>query len=149
MDHRLLSVNNNIPPLFDAENDRFFVDSVSTDIKLGTLQPGDTVSYVYQLTAQGTTHGGEQGYVAFLGDPFGSDVISDNLVLSTTSVSVPEPATWILSVTGLVCIVVALGCRRGASTDGTTSCKPGTGRARSSTGGAPMQAQTIRSSVII
>ena len=47
---------------------------MSTDVKLGTLQPGDTVSYVYQLTAQGTTHGGEQGYVAFLGDPFGLDV---------------------------------------------------------------------------
>jgi hypothetical protein len=48
------------------------------------------VSYVYQLTAQGTTHGFEQGYVAFLGDPFGSDVTSSNLVLSTSSV--PEPA---------------------------------------------------------
>ena len=58
---------------------------MSADIKLGTLQPGDTVSYVYQLTAQGTTHGGEQGYVAFLGDPFGSDVTSGNLVLSTAS----------------------------------------------------------------
>ena len=56
---------------------------MSTNIKLGTLQPGDTVSYVYQLTAQGTTHGGEQGYVAFLGDPFGLDVTSGNLILST------------------------------------------------------------------
>ena len=44
------------------------------NIKLGTLEPGDTVSYVYQLTAEGTTHGGEQGFVAFLGDPFGEDV---------------------------------------------------------------------------
>src|SRR5262249_10164097 len=54
-------------------NPRFSLDSVSTDIKLGALMPGDTVSYVYQLTAQGTTHGGEHGYVAFLGDPFGLD----------------------------------------------------------------------------
>jgi hypothetical protein len=88
------------------------LDSVSTDITLGTLQPGDTVSYVYQLTAQGTTHGFEQGYVAFLGDPFGTDVTSGNLVLSTTFV--PEPAAWMLSVIGLVCIVVVRGGRRAA-----------------------------------
>jgi hypothetical protein len=79
---------------------------------LGTLQPGDTVSYVYQLTAQGTTNGGEQGYVAFLGDPFGLDVTSGNLVLSIASV--PEPATGILSVIGLLCIVLVLGSRRAA-----------------------------------
>ncbi len=94
----------------DSFNPRFSLDSVSTDIKLGTLQPGDTVSYVYQLTAQGTTHGAEQGYMAFLGDPFGSDVTAGNLVLSTASV--PEPSSWILSLIGLVCVVV-LGGRRG------------------------------------
>ena len=109
LDHEFLSVNNNIPPFFDTFDDRFLSDSVSTDITLGTLQPGDTVSYVYQLTAQGTTHGFEQGYVAFLGDPFGSDVTSGNLVLSTSSV--PEPSTWMLSVIGLVCIVMVLGGR--------------------------------------
>jgi PEP-CTERM motif len=112
LDHEFLRVNNDIPPFFDTFDDKFFVDPVSTDIKLGTLQPGDTVSYVYQLTAQGTTHGFEQGYDAFLGDPFGSDVISDNLVLSTSSV--PEPSTWMLSVIGLVCIVAVLGVRRAA-----------------------------------
>ena len=50
------------------------------------------------------------GYVAFLGDPFGSDVTSGNLVLSISSV--PEPATWMLGVIGLVCIVAVLGGRR-------------------------------------
>ncbi len=88
------------------------MDPVSTDIKLGTLQPGDTVSYVYQLTAQGTTNGGEQGYVAFLGDPFGSEVTKGNLILSAASV--PVPAAWILSVIGLVCIAVVRGGRRAA-----------------------------------
>ena len=68
---------------------------------------------LFRSTAQGTTLGGEQGYVAFLGDPFGSDVTSGNLVLSTTSV--PEPATWVLSVIGLLCIVVVFGGRRAAS----------------------------------
>jgi hypothetical protein len=96
----------------DRFNPRFSLDSVTTDVKLGTLQPGDTVSYVYQLTAQGTTHGAEQGYVAFLGDPFGLDVTSDNLILSTTSA--PEPATWLLSMIGVVCIAVVLGGRRAA-----------------------------------
>jgi hypothetical protein len=96
----------------DPFNPRFSLDSVFANVKLGTLQPGDTVSYVYQLTAQGTTHGAEQGYMAFLGDPFGLDVTSGNLVLSIASV--PEPATGILGVIGLVCIVVVLGGRRAA-----------------------------------
>jgi hypothetical protein len=118
-DLRFLGANNSTVSLFDSFKDngdrfnpRFTLDSVSTDVKLGTLQPGDTVSYVYQLTAQGTTHGGEQGYVAFLGDPFGLEVTSGNLVLSTTSV--PEPATWLLSVIGLVCTAAVVGGRRAA-----------------------------------
>jgi hypothetical protein len=45
--------------------------------------------------------------VAFLGDPFGLDVTSGNLVLSIASV--PEPATGMLGVIGLFCIVVVLG----------------------------------------
>jgi hypothetical protein len=96
----------------DPGNPRFSFDALSRDVKLGTLEPGDTVSYVYRLTADGTTHGGEQGFVAFLGDPFGQDVISGNLILSISSV--PEPASWMLSVIGLVCIVVVLGGRRAA-----------------------------------
>jgi hypothetical protein len=114
-----LGANNSTVDLFqsfkdngDRFNPRFSLNSVTTDVTLGTLQPGDTVSYVYQLTAQGTTHGAEQGYVAFLGDPFGLDVTSDNLILSTTSV--PEPATWLLSMIGVVCIAVVLGGRRAA-----------------------------------
>jgi hypothetical protein len=67
------------------------------------------VSYVYKLTAQGATHGGEQGYMAFLGDPFGLDVTSGNLILSTTSV--PEPATWMLIVIGLGGIIGLAGRR--------------------------------------
>src|SRR5262249_61035047 len=93
-----LGANNSTVDLFrsfkdngDPFNPRFSLDSVTANVKLGTLQPGDTVSYVYQLTAQGTTHGAEQGYVAFLGDPFGLEVTSGNLILSTSSVSVPEP----------------------------------------------------------
>jgi PEP-CTERM motif len=112
LDHEFLSVNNHIAPLFDTFDDGFFLDPVSTDISLGTLQPGDTVSYVYQLTAQGTTHGFEQGYLAFLGDPFGSDVITDNLELHTSSV--PEPTSWMLSAIGLVSLVVLLAVRRRA-----------------------------------
>ena len=114
-----LGANNSTVDLFqsfkdngDQFNPRFSLNSVTTDVMLGTLQPGDTVSYVYELTAQGTTHGAEQGYVAFLGDPFGLDVTSDNLILSTTSV--PEPATWLLSMIGVVCIAVVLGGRRAA-----------------------------------
>jgi hypothetical protein len=118
-DVKFLGASNSTVDLFasfkdngDRFNPRFSIDSVSTDLNLGTLQPGDTVSYVYQLTAQGTTNGGEQGYVAFLGDPFGLEVTSGNLVL--TAASVPEPTTWTLSVVGLVCLVVVNGVRRAA-----------------------------------
>jgi hypothetical protein len=106
-----LGANNSTVDLFqsfkdngDGFNPRFTLDSVSPNIKLGTLEPGDTVSYVYQLTAEGTTHGAEQGFVAFLGDPFGDDVIAGNLVLSTSDApgtTVPEPTTWLLTIIGL------------------------------------------------
>jgi hypothetical protein len=114
-----LGANNSTVDLFksfkdngDRFNPRFSLDAVTANVKLGTLQPGDTVSYVYQLTAQGTTNGGEQGYVAFLGDPFGVDRVSGNLILSTTAV--PEPATWTLSVIALAFVITALRVRRAA-----------------------------------
>lgn len=91
----------------DPFNPRFSVNAVSANVALGTLQPGDTVSYVYQLTAQGTTHGGEHGYMAFLGDPFGVDITAGNLVLSTGPV--PEPAGWLLGAMGAVCVRVMVG----------------------------------------
>ena len=78
----------------DDFNPAYFIDPVSFDLDLGTLNTGDTLSYVYTLTAQGTTHGFERGYDAFLGDPFGADVFTDNLVLTGTTGSVPgEPAS--------------------------------------------------------
>ena len=110
-DVEFLGANNSTVSLFesfkdngDPFNPRFTLDLVSPNIKLGTLEPGDTVSYVYKLTAEGTTHGGEHGFVAFLGDPFGADVVAGNLVLSTSDVlgsTVPEPATWLLMIVGL------------------------------------------------
>ena len=51
--------------------------------------------------------------MAFLGDPFGLEPTPGNLILTTASV--PQPATWMLSVIGLMCIVVVFGCRRAAS----------------------------------
>jgi hypothetical protein len=123
-----LGANNNTVSLFksfkdngDPFNPRFSIDSVTANVNLGTLEPGDTVSYVYQLTAQGTTHGSEQGYVAFLGDPFGADVTAGNLILSTASPSVPEPSTWMLSLIGLVGIVAVFGVRRAAQRVSTKS----------------------------
>jgi hypothetical protein len=41
----------------DQFNPRFDIDAVSTKVDLGTLEPGDTLDVVYQLTAVGTTHG--------------------------------------------------------------------------------------------
>src|SRR5215469_4244716 len=84
-------------PLFDSFRPNFVgaanIDAVSTDVDLGVLHTGDTLAYVYTLTAQGTTHGFEQGYDAFLGDPFGAQAITDNLSVTVALAGVPEPST--------------------------------------------------------
>jgi PEP-CTERM motif len=85
----------------DKFNPSWTINSVSTDVKLGSLNTGDTLSYVYTLTAEGTTHGFEHGYFAFLGDPFGVDVVSGNLAVTVEPAAVPEPATWALLTLGL------------------------------------------------
>jgi PEP-CTERM motif len=69
------------------------IGSVSTDVDLGVLHTGDTLAYIYTLTAQGTTHGFERGYDAFLGDPFGGEAFTDNLSVTVALADVPEPST--------------------------------------------------------
>jgi hypothetical protein len=91
---------------------RFSLDSVFADVTLGTLEPGDTESDIYQLSAEGTTHGGKQWYSGFAGNPCCLDVNSGNLVLRAPSV--PEPATWLLRVIGLSSIIAVFGGRRSA-----------------------------------
>src|SRR5262249_53498883 len=99
-------------PLFDSLVCNFIaectIDSVSTDVKLGVLHKGDTLSYVYTLTAVGTTHGFEQGYDAFVGDPFGTNPITDNLTVTATlaDADAPEPRTYALLVSGLAGLLV-------------------------------------------
>jgi hypothetical protein len=91
--------------LFDTLRPNFVgawnIDSVSTDVRLGTLHKGDTLAYVYTLTAEGTTHGFERGYDAFLGDPFGAQIVADNLGVTVAIADVPEANTCSLLVLGL------------------------------------------------
>jgi hypothetical protein len=97
-------------------NPRYSIDDVTTDVPFGTIKPGDSLTYLYQLTAQGTTIGGEQGFMAFLGDPFGGELFSDNLILNLTPLSipgVPEPPTWALMVVGFG-VVAGIATRRRA-----------------------------------
>jgi hypothetical protein len=84
------SVTNQIQFNDDDFNPSYSIASVSTDVKLASLRPGDTLSYVYTLTAEGTTHGFEHGYFAFLGDPFGVDVVGGNLGV-TVALIAPTP----------------------------------------------------------
>ena len=86
----------------DESTRRFNINAVSTEVEFGTLQPGDVLDFVYQLTAEGTTHGFERGFVAFLGDPFEVDGSSGSFVFETSAVtpSVPEPSTWVLMIVG-------------------------------------------------
>jgi hypothetical protein len=81
----------------------FGLDPLSTDVDLGRLNTGDTLSYVYTLTAEGTTHGFERGFQASIGDPFGADVVTNNLTttVSLAAAEVPEPRGYGLLVLGL------------------------------------------------
>jgi len=101
------------------------IDPVSTDVNLGVLHTGDTLAYVYTLTAEGTTHGFERGYDAFLGDPFGVDTVTDNLSVTVSladspAATTPEPGTWPLLLTVLAGMV--LGRRRAQRSR--RSCSP-------------------------
>ena len=59
---------------------------------------------MYTLTAEGTTHGAEQGYLAFHGDPF--DFTASGGAFEVTAAIVPEPATWVLSLAGVILVAV-------------------------------------------
>jgi hypothetical protein len=88
---------------FPQSRVRWSLDSVIvTDVDLGMPNTGDTLSYVFTLTLDGTTHGFERGYDAFLGDPFGVDVLTDNLGVAVTPVTgeVPEPRGFGFAVLG-------------------------------------------------
>jgi hypothetical protein len=85
----------------DDFNPSYTLDPVELDLDLGVIQPGDTMSWVYTLTAQGTTHGFERGYFAFLGDPFGAEPVTGNLVETLTPSAVPEATPLSLMLLGL------------------------------------------------
>jgi hypothetical protein len=115
-----IGVNDKTLPLFksfhdngDSTNPRLSIDAVSFDVDTGILEPGDTMDVVYQLTAEGTTHGGEQGFVAFLGDPFDVGGTSANFVFSAApAAAVPEPRTWVLMILGFGAVAgIATGRR--------------------------------------
>jgi hypothetical protein len=74
------------------------------------VNTGDILSYVYTLTAEGTTHGFERGYDARLGDPFGVDVVANNLTVTVSpggavGTEVPEPSTSAMMLIGLAALV--------------------------------------------
>ena len=94
--------NNNLTDNGDQYNPEWTFSAVKGDVALGTLEYGDSITYQYTLTATGSTLGGEHGYYAFIGDPFGVEVVSGNLVLTTAPV--PEPQAWALMAFGLACI---------------------------------------------
>jgi hypothetical protein len=102
--------NNELTYNGDAYNPEWTLSAVKGDVALGTLEYGDSITYQYTLTATGSTLGGEHGYYAFIGDPFGVDVVTGNLVLTTAPV--PEPQDWALMAFGLVGIGWRLRFRR-------------------------------------
>ena len=113
-------------PLFDSFVCNFVgacnINSVSTDVDLGVLHTGDTLAYIYTLTAVGTTHGFERGYDAFLGDPFGVDVVGGNLDVTVSLAdtgAAPEAGTCSLMLLGLAALA---GRRRLRRTSGVRLC---------------------------
>lgn len=115
-----LSVDDSVP--------RFTIDPLSFDFTLGTMHPGDILSYVYSLTAVGTTLGFEHGHFAFIGDPFDLGASGGGLAVTAREVTaaVPEPATWALILTGFLLLTglieggkrrrIGTRARQGAST---------------------------------
>jgi len=103
--------------LFDTLRPNFVgawnIDSVSADVNLGVLHTGDTLAYVYTVTAEGTTHGFERGYDAFIGDPFGVDVVGNNLgvTLALADTEVPEASTSSLMLLALGALWIHARCR--------------------------------------
>ncbi len=88
----------------DDFNPSYTLDPVSLDLDLGVIKAGDTMSWVYTLTAEGTTLGFERGYFAFVGDPFSGDVPSGNLketLVSSPTSPTPEASTLSLTLLGL------------------------------------------------
>ena len=91
----------------DPFNPEWTLAAVKGDVNLGGPWASATrMTWDYTLTATGTTLGGEHGYYAFIGDPFGVDIVSGNLGVSTAPV--PEPQTWALMALGMA----AVGWRR-------------------------------------
>jgi MYXO-CTERM domain-containing protein len=89
----------------DDFNPSFTLDPESFDLDLGVIQAGDIMSWVYTLTAQGTTHGFERGYFAFIGDPFGQDVVTGNLRETIVpSAAAPEASSSALMLSGLAAV---------------------------------------------
>jgi hypothetical protein len=115
----LIGAGGSLLPLLDENTDfpesrvRFSFDTTFvTDVDLGLLHTGDTLAYVYMLTAEGTTHGFERGDDAFIGDPFGVDVVTNNLNVTVAladapGASVPEPSTWAMMLFGFVGLAFA------------------------------------------
>ena len=91
----------------DDFNPSYTLDPVAFDLDLGVIGPGDTMSWVYTLTAEGTTHGFERGYFAFLGDPFGGEPVTGNLIETISpAADVPEASTSALMLLGFAGILV-------------------------------------------
>jgi len=90
----------------DDFNPSYTLDPVVLDLDLGVIQPGDTMSWVYTLTAQGTTHGFERGYFAFLGDPFGEGVAAGPLTETIGDSAVPEAHTSALVLLGFAALLL-------------------------------------------
>jgi hypothetical protein len=91
----------------DDFNPSYTLDPVILDLDLGVLLPGDTASWVYTLTAQGTTHGFERGYFAFLGDPFGGEPVTGNLTETlVTATDAPEANTCALILPGFAALLL-------------------------------------------
>jgi hypothetical protein len=94
----------------DDFNPSYTLDPVFLDLDLGVMQPGDTMSWVYTLTAQGTTHGFERGYYAFLGDPFGAESTTGNLRQTiVVSSDAPEANTCALILLGFAGLLMRHG----------------------------------------
>lgn len=100
---------------FEAPDGSFgfqLLDLKLDNFPLGDIGPGDVLNFSYRYSANAGTGFGETGIFAAIGDPFDLSASGVRFELQVGA-PVPEPATWMLLVAGLLAVGRGVRARAG------------------------------------